>query len=264
MADGHFPTLVSATRDSNSASNPMFIRLTDGTDLANIDASGNLNVVVGNGAGASAVNIQDGGNSITIDDGGSSITVDGTVTVTATDLDIRDLTSVSDSVEVLQNTHDDLNANANIQVGDTDVSPSNPVPISKNGSANSSSNPIFVNIVTGGVSASEVQDYDTSASVASDTADNHDYTVTATKTFLLKSIIVSSSGGSKFELKVGPVATLVTKAVGFIAKEGGVSQLEFNPPIEVPDTLTGTIRLIRTNRQGAAQDLYSTIIGDEV
>jgi hypothetical protein len=39
------------------------------------------NVTVDNAAGASAVNIQDGGNSITVDDGGSSLTVDGTVTV---------------------------------------------------------------------------------------------------------------------------------------------------------------------------------------
>lgn len=38
------------------------------------------NITVQNGAGAAAVNIQDGGNSITVDDGGGSITVDGTVT----------------------------------------------------------------------------------------------------------------------------------------------------------------------------------------
>jgi hypothetical protein len=58
------------------------------------------NVTVDNGAAGAAVNIQDGGNSITID---------GTVTATATNLDIRDLTSVSDSVEVLQDTAADLN-----------------------------------------------------------------------------------------------------------------------------------------------------------
>lgn len=39
------------------------------------------NVTVINGAGAAAVNIQDGGNSITVDDGGTSLTVDGSVTV---------------------------------------------------------------------------------------------------------------------------------------------------------------------------------------
>lgn len=35
--------------------------------------------------------------------------------------------------EVIQATHDDLNANANLQIGDTDVSTSNPVPISDSG-----------------------------------------------------------------------------------------------------------------------------------
>lgn len=51
------------------------------------------------------------------------------VVVSATDLDIRDLTSASDSVEVLQATHDNLNLNANLQVGDADVSTSNAVPV---------------------------------------------------------------------------------------------------------------------------------------
>ena len=39
------------------------------------------------------------------------------------------LDSSTDSVEVLQDTHDDLNANANLQVSNTDVSPTNPVPV---------------------------------------------------------------------------------------------------------------------------------------
>lgn len=49
------------------------------------------NVTVDNGAGAAAVNVQDGGN---------SLTVDGTVTATATDLDIRDLAFATDAVDV--------------------------------------------------------------------------------------------------------------------------------------------------------------------
>lgn len=75
-------------------------------------------ITVQNGAGASAVNIQDGGNSLTVD---------------AADLDIRDLDSASDSVEVLQATHDSLNLNANLQVGDADVANGNPVPVSDAG-----------------------------------------------------------------------------------------------------------------------------------
>jgi hypothetical protein len=44
-------------------------------------------------------------------------------------LSTPNLSSVSDSVEVLQDTHDDLQCNANIQVGDADASPANPVPV---------------------------------------------------------------------------------------------------------------------------------------
>lgn len=232
MADGHFPTLVSATRDSNSASNPMFIRLTDGTDLSLIDASGNLSTVVNNGAGAAAVNIQDGGNLISIDDGAGSITVD------AVDLDIRDLTSASDSVEVLQNTHDDLNCNANIQVGNTDVSASNPVPVS----------------IVSAVAANEVHDYDTASAVAGDASSTHTYT--ATGTFLLEQIIVGSSGGCKFEVQVDG-ATIFT---GFIPKEGGTADIT----LATPDEAGTDVDIIRTNRQGQAQDLYSLIVGREV
>lgn len=41
--------------------------------------------------------------------------------------------TISGDVEVVQPTHDDLNCNANIQVGDADVSPTNPVPIASDG-----------------------------------------------------------------------------------------------------------------------------------
>jgi len=54
------------------------IKVSDGTNDLLIDASGH----------------------ISINDGGNSITVDGAVTVSATDLDIRDLTHVSDSVKI--------------------------------------------------------------------------------------------------------------------------------------------------------------------
>jgi hypothetical protein len=61
-------------------------------------------ITVQNGAGASAVNIQDGGNSITVDGtvelGATTLAALESITVVASDLDIRDLTHVSDSVKV--------------------------------------------------------------------------------------------------------------------------------------------------------------------
>jgi hypothetical protein len=139
----------------------------------------------------------------------------------------------------------------------------NALPISKDNAANSETNPIYVQEVTTGVSGSEVHNYDTST-VAADTADNHDYTVTGT-TFLLKSIIVAGSGNIKFEIQTGALASLVTRAVGFLTGRAGDSkQMFFEPAIEVPATGTGTVRIIRTNRENQTTDVYSTIIGNDV
>jgi len=226
---------------------------TDSQRLA-IDASGNAAVIaaansgvdigdvtINNASGASAVNIQDGGNAITIDgtltgitndvniaDGGNSITVD------ATALDIRTITKATDSIQ-----------------------------ISKDTAANSETNPIFVKVVTTSTSASEIHNYDTTAAVAKDATDNHDYTV-ANTTFLLQSVLVAASGAMKVEIQTGPVASLVTQAVIFTSGSKPTEQIVFNPPIEVPATSTGTVRLIRRNDDNQAMDVYSTIIGNDV
>lgn len=232
MADGAFATLVSATRDANALANPIFVQLSDGT----------TGVGVGGGveAGALLVTIaNDSTGLLSIDDNGGTITVDNSA-------------------------HDDLQANVTLQIKDVDVSATVPVPISATEAANSVLNPIYVQPVTTGSSADEVHDYDTAAAVASDATSAHAYTVTGT-TFLLKSVIVSGSGNVKFEIQVGPVATLATVAVGFLTGRGGdTKQVNFNPAVEVPATDTGTINIIRTNRQGAATDVYSTIIGNDV
>jgi len=237
--------------------------VTDITNTVTVDANGS-DVTVDNAAGAAAVNIQDGGNTITVDgtvaisgtvavtqsgvwdigtvttltgitndvniaDGGNSITVD------AVNLDIRDLTHVSDSVGI----------------GDgTDT-----LAVNTDGSIN-------VNVVSSVISG-EFHDYDTASAVASDASDNHDYTASNT-TILLKSIIVSGSGNIKAEIQTGPVASLATRAVVFLNnRQGDTQQVFFDPAIEVTGT-TPTVRVIRTNRQGAATDLYSTIIGLDI
>jgi hypothetical protein len=137
-----------------------------------------------------------------------------------------------------------------------------PTVISKDRNENSESNPIFVNNVEA-AGGTPIHDYDTADSVAGDAASNHDYAVAGTS-FLLKRIVVASSGGCKFEVQYGPAASLETVAVGFIPKQGGKESVEFMPPLSVPATGTGTVRIIRTNRQGQAQDLYSTIMGEDL
>ena len=95
-----FVRLSDGAAAAGTQTNPVFARLSDGTDAALVTAAGELNVTataqpgvdigdvtVNNAAGASAVNVQDGGNSITVD---------------SVDLDIRNLTHVAsqDSVRI--------------------------------------------------------------------------------------------------------------------------------------------------------------------
>jgi hypothetical protein len=115
-----------------------------------------------------------------------------------------------------------------------------------------SGNPLYVTFTAAAITG-EVHSYLDTTTV------NHDYPVV--NTMLLKGVEFSCSGGGKAEVQVGPLATLVTKWVGFVPKQGGTVSVKFDPPIEVPNTSTGTVRVIRTNRESSAQDLYSTIIG---
>lgn len=127
-------------------------RISDGTvtsQLLTVNPDGSINITDNGGSltvdgtltvTATDLDIRDldaNQDNVAISDGTDTLEVnaDGSINavVTATDLDIRDLDSAQDSVEVLQATHDNLNANANIQVGNTDVSNGNPVPVSDAG-----------------------------------------------------------------------------------------------------------------------------------
>ena len=248
MADGSFPTLISKDTSANAVANPVWVELTDGTTAISV-TSNKLDVNV------------------------------GTVTVTASALDIRDLVAgagaTGDNIGIMANTVKDgtagtfyyplVDSDGNLQVDvltapavRTITKATDSIQISKDTAANSSTNPIYVAVTTDVISATEIHDYDTTVDTG-----NNDYTVTGT-TFLLKSVIFGASGGMKATVQTGPVGTLVTKAVGFIPHQGGTFQMEFNPPIEVPVTSTGTVRVIMTNREGSAQSLYSTIIGNDI
>lgn len=118
------------------------------------------------------------------------------------------------------------------------------------------------------LSGGEVHNYNTAAAVAAAGTSNHDYTVTAAKTLKLFQVLFSASGKMKAELRVETgVATNAfnTRAVGFFdgaSPNGGTGEFNLKQPIEVAAGVR--VRLIRTNRSNQAQDLYSTIIGEEV
>lgn len=211
------------------------------------------------------VSINDGGNSITVDDGGTTLSIDdggGSITVDAVDLDIRalDHVTIGDSVRIGDGTETwsiDASGYGQIDIAEQSLTA---IKISKDANANSETNPIYVKEVDTVVSGEEVHDYDTTASVGAGSSDNHDYATVGT-TFFLKSVIVSASGNMKFEIQVDNGAGYNTVAVGFLTgRQGDTKQVTFDPAIEA----TTGVRIIRTNRQLQTQDVYSTIIGNDV
>jgi hypothetical protein len=133
----------------------------------------------------------------------------------------------------------------------------------EDGAVYSTSNPLPVTSVDS--EGDEINNYNTAASVAAGGTSNHDYTVTAAKTLKLTQIWAAASGKMKIEVRVETAAgagTFVTRFVGFNSTA--------NPNIHIPlkETITVAtgviVRIIRTNNDNQAQDLYSTISGHEI
>lgn len=175
-------------------------------------------ITVQNGAGAAAVNIQDGGNSITVD---------------STDLDIRDLTHVSDSVKIGDGT-DFLAINAD-------------------GS---------INVVPQEDPGTERVNYNTTAAVAGGGTSNHDFLFT--NGGRLFQVWASASGKLKAEVQIetgSATNTFNTVIVGFNSTADANISMTLAKYATIP---TGArVRVIRTNRDNQAQDVYSTIVGIE-
>ena len=135
------------------------------------------------------------------------------------------------------------------------------MPVSKNDDLNSSSNPLHVQVEE--TTGTNVHDYNTANVNGNGTTNNHDYTIVGTS-FKLRGVLLSSE--SKFEAKVqvGPLATLVDKAVGKVNTAQMSFFISFDPPVIVPATGTGTIRVIRKRLQNGADDVHTTIMGEDL
>lgn len=110
----------------------------------------------------------------------------------------------------------------------------------------------------------EVNNFNTSASLASLASSNHDYTVSASVTLKLSQILASASGKLKITLQTETgVATSVfnTVAVMFSSTSSPNLILPINENIAV---ISGArVRIIRTSLELQAMDVYSLISGHE-
>lgn len=131
------------------------------------------------------------------------------------------------------------------------------------GNALSYSNPLPVTMTD--PTGAEVHSYNTTAAVAAGASSTHDYTVTAAKTMYLNQIVASGSGKMKIEMQVETgVASgvFVTRAVMMNSTAQPNMTMDLKNPIVVAAGVR--VRVIRSNRDNSAQDLYSTISGYEV
>lgn len=135
-----------------------------------------------------------------------------------------------------------------ISTGAAFVSATNPFPV------------VIQNITLG----TEVNDYNTVSAVAAAATSNHDYTITATKTFKGRSFFASASGKLKVEVQISADGvTFVSKFVAFNSAATPNIQIQLDN-ISLSDSGVGSkIRIIRTNKDLLAQDVYSTISGTE-
>ena len=265
MSDGAFPSLVSKDRDVNAVTNPIFVELSDGSSSVSI-TGGSLDVNVTNTFAIADDSVFTVATTQVIpsgyfaDETAPDSVDEGDIGAARMTLDRKQLFVLVDATTDSQRLEITASGNASVNISEQTLTA---VKVSKDSSANSEANPIYVYTVNTVTSGNEVHDYDTAADVASDATDTHVYTVAGT--FLLKSVIVSGSGNIKFEIQTGPTATPATVAVGFLTgRQGDTKQVFFEPSIEVPITGTGIVNIIRTNRQGSATDVYSTIIGNDV
>lgn len=111
----------------------------------------------------------------------------------------------------------------------------------------------------------EVNDYNTSVAVAVAAVSNHDYTVTAAKTLKLSQIAYAATGKARIDIQVETgVATgiFTTRFVFFNSTANPSGVIPVNENITVAAGVK--VRVVRTNKDLASQDLYSTICGHEI
>lgn len=141
-----------------------------------------------------------------------------------------------------------LRVAANLAVAGANVTAANPVPVS----------------VVSSVPGTKKDDFKDASAIAAGASDNHDYTVTAGLTLTLNQIEASASGKAKMEVQVETgvaTNTFTTKFVQFNSTAAPNMSVHIDDPISVAAGVR--VRVIMTNKDNQAQDLYSTICGSE-
>lgn len=199
-----------------------------------------------------------------VDVSGSEVSLDATtlaalenITVSATDLDIRDLAFATDKVDVSGSsvtvTATDLDirnlshSQDSVKIGDgTDF-----LAINTDGS---------INVLVQDDVGTETVHYDTTAAVAGGASDNHDLVFASASK--LYQVLASASGKLKIEVQIetgSATGVFNTVCVRFNSTATPDCDMTLSKYAVIP--AGARVRVIRTNKDNQAQDVYSTIVG---
>jgi hypothetical protein len=211
----------------------------------------------------------------TVELGATTLAALETITVVATDLDIRDLTHASDSVKV----GDGTNFVAVSAAGEASVeltnaqgaagatAPSDTVQVGgKDGSGNlqtiktDASGAVFA-IIAPVAGIVPVCEYETTATVGASSVTNHDYLITDTKLFKGLTVLVGARGATKIRVGTWDGATFVPKFAFFQQIQGNHDHRI--DALQVLGDGDLNIRIEITNLDGQSSDVYSNLSGTE-
>lgn len=225
-----------------------------------IDSSGRITSKLNDGSG----------NAVTSQTNGVQRALDVGVNVSGVQIDPRQIRALTNADVVKTQLQD--NAGTAIILGQKVSASSVPVVIASDqsnlnivqqlgGSAVSATNPLPVYLQDGGTS---VNNYNTASAIAAAATSNHDYTVTTAKTLHLSQFHASASGKLKIECQIETGAAtgiFNTIFVGFNSTSSPNIDITLSAETQVAAGVR--VRIIRTNLDLAAQDVYSTTSGHE-
>lgn len=138
-----------------------------------------------------------------------------------------------------------------------------PISVTSGGTLNSPTNPLFVSNDT--IPGTSINDYKRAIAIAAGASDTHDYTVTAGKTLYLNQIESTGSGKAKVEVEIETgvgTGTFTTRWVQFNSTADPNMTLHIDNAVVVAAGVR--VRVVITNKDVAAADLYTTISGFEI
>lgn len=119
------------------------------------------------------------------------------------------------------------------------------------------SNPVYV--TTTDNPQDEIHDFNQAVAIAKDASADHSYSPTAGAK--IRRVHLAATGFAKFEISFGVTGAEVLKYVYFNSTAQPSVDVTFDSPITL--AATDSIVVTKTNLDNQAQDLYSTINGDE-